>query len=62
MTRAEIKSQLLGPPGGSGAEHLPSAQGLTLGAGIKSHVGVPAGSLLPPLPGSLPLSVCLMNK
>ena len=44
MTRAEIKSQLLGPPGGSGAEHLPSAQGLTLGAGIKSHVGVPAGS------------------
>ena len=30
--------------------------------GIESRTGVPAGSPLLPLPGSLPLPVCLMNK
>ena len=47
--------------GHGGAENLPSAQGVILGSGIKSHTGLPVGSLLLPLPMSLPLSlsVCL---
>ena len=48
--------------GGSAVEHLPSAQGVILGSGIKSHIGLPVRSLLLPLPMSLPLSVSLMNK
>ena len=32
------------------------------GPGIESHIGLPAWSLLLPLPVSLPLSVSLMNK
>ena len=44
----------------------PSARGVILGSGIECHVGVPAWSLLLPLPVSLSLSlsVCLswMNK
>ena len=32
------------------------------GPGIESHIRLPAGNLLPPLPMSLPLSVSLMNK
>ena len=50
--------------GGSVVEHLPSAQVMILGSGIKSFIGLPTGSLLPPLPMSLPLSlsVSLMNK
>ena len=49
-----------GSLGGSAVERLPLAQGMILGSGIKSHVG----SLLLPLPVSLPfsLSVSLMNK
>ena len=51
--------------GGSVIEHLPLAQGAIPGSqdpGIKSHVGLPAGSLFLPLPVSLPLYVSLMNK
>ena len=36
-------------------EHLPLAQGVILGPGIESHVRLPSGSLLLPLPMSLPL-------
>ena len=38
------------------------AQRLILGPGIESHIRLLAGSLLLPLPMSLPLSVPLMNK
>ena len=57
-----------GSLGGSAVEHLPSAQGMILGPGIKSGIGLPAWSLLLPLPVSLllslsfSLSVSLMNK
>ena len=48
------------------AQRLPSPQGTILGSGIKSHIGLPAGSLLLPLPVSLllslSLSLILMNK
>ena len=40
---------------GSVVEHLPSTQGVTRGSGIESRIGLPAGSLLLPLPVSLPL-------
>ena len=43
--------------GGSVVGHLPSAQVVILGPGIKSHMGLLAGTLLLPLPVSLPLSV-----
>ena len=33
-----------------------------LSSGIKSHIGLPVGSLLLPLPVSLPLSVCLLMR
>ena len=41
---------------------LPLAQGTIPGPGIESHVGLPAWSLLLPLPVSMPLSVPFMNK
>ena len=47
----------LGCLGGSVVEHLPLAQGVFPGLGIESHVGLPARSLLLPLPMSLPLSL-----
>ena len=49
--------------GGSVVEHLPSAQG-SQGPGIESHIQLAAGSLLHPLPMSLPLSlsVTIINK
>ena len=49
--------------GASAVEHLPLAQGMILGSGIESHIGLPAWSLLLPLPMSLPhsLSLSLMN-
>ena len=53
---------MLGRLGGSVVEHLTSSQGLIPGSRIESHVGLPAWSLLLPLPVSLPLSVSLMNK
>ena len=45
--------------GGSVVEHLLLAHGMIPGSRIKSHIGLPIGSLLFPLPMSLPLSVCL---
>ena len=50
--------------GGSVVEPLPLAQVVIPGSWDESHIGFPAGSLLLPLPVSLPLSVCLsrINK
>ena len=48
-----------GAPGGSAIEHLPSAQGVILGSRIESLFGLPAESLILPLPVSLPLSLSL---
>ena len=45
--------------GGSGVECLPLVQGPITGSGIEFCVGLPAWSLLLPLPVSLPLSVCV---
>ena len=53
---------LLGRLSGSAVEHLPSAQDMILGPGIKSCIGLPAWSLLLPLRMSLPLSLSLINK
>ena len=39
--------------GGSVVECLPWAQGVIPGSGIESHMGLPVGSLLLPLPVSL---------
>ena len=54
----------MGCLGGSMVERLPLAQGVILGSGIESFISILAGSLLLPLPMSLPLSVCLswINK
>ena len=43
--------------GGSVVEHLPSAQVVIVRSGIKSHTGLPMGSLLLPLLMCLPPSV-----
>ena len=58
------KNAFQGLLGGSAVEHLPLAQVIILGAGIKSHIRLPAWSLLLPLPMSLPPSLCLsgINK
>ena len=50
--------------GGSVVGHLPLAQVVIQGPGIEFHFKFPTGSLLLPLPVSLPLCVCvsLMNK
>ena len=52
----------MGCLGGSAVEHLPSAQGMIPGSGIESRIGLPARSLLLPLPGSLPLSLCVSHE
>ena len=55
------REQTRGFLGDSVVEHLPLAQGVILGSwdpGIESHIGLPTGTLLLPLPVSLPLSVC----
>ena len=44
--------------GGSVVEPLPLARGVIPGPGIESHIKLPVGSLLLPLP----LSVSLINK
>ena len=65
LSRAQVKFyDALGCLGGSAVEHLPLAQGVIQGTGIKSHIGLPTGCLLLPLPlpMSLPLSLSLMNK
>ena len=56
------KKGILGHLGGSEVERLPSAQGVIPGSWDQVPIGLPAGSLLLPLPVYLPLSVCLMNK
>ena len=57
------KRELLeGRLSGSAVECLPLAQGVILGSGIESLIGLPVRSLLLPLPVSLPLTVSLMNK
>ena len=48
--------------GGSAVECLALAQGVILGLGIESHIGLPVRILLLPLPISLCLSVSLINK
>ena len=66
QVRAMDKQQKGGPLGGSGVELLPSAQGVTPGSRDQVPRQAPpaAGSLLPPPPGSRPLSVSgsLMSK
>ena len=61
-----MKTAFEGCLGGSAVERLPLAQGMIQGSGIKSHVRLPARSLLLPLTVSLPLSLSLtaslMNK
>ena len=52
----------LGHLGGSVVEHLPLAQGVIPGSGMEAYVGLPAWSLLLPLPVSLPLSVCVSHE
>ena len=54
----------MGCLGGSAVKHLPLAQGVILGSVIESHITLVVGSLLLPLPVSLPLSLCLsgINK
>ena len=52
----------MGNLGGSVVEHLSSAQVMILGPGIESHIGLPTGSLLLPLPMSLPLSVGVSHE
>ena len=50
---------MMGCLGGSVVECLPSAQGMILGPGIESHIGLPVWSLLLSLPVSLRLSLSL---
>ena len=45
--------------GGLAVERLPLAQVVILGSGIESSIRLLAGSLLLPLPRSLPLCVCV---
>ena len=47
---------------GSVVECLPLAQGMIPSPGIESHIGLPTGSLLLPLPMSASLHVSLMSK
>ena len=55
-----LKDMEEGLLGGSAVEGLLSAQGELLESRIEYNVGFPAGSLLLPLPMSLPLSLCLL--
>ena len=59
-----LKVEFLGCLGGSVVEHLPLAYVVIPGSRDQVPHRVPQESLLPPLPVSLPLSVCvsLMNK
>ena len=54
-----LKRQGLGCLDGSMIEHLPLAQGMISGPGIKSCTGIPTENLLLPLPVSLPFSLYL---
>ena len=53
-----FKLFIQGRLGGPVVKRLPLAQGMILGSGIESHIGLPAGSLLLPLP----VSLSLINK
>ena len=55
------KKTIWGRLGGSAVEHLPLAQSMILGLGIKFHIGLPVRNLLLPLPMSLPLSLCFLQ-
>ena len=48
--------------GGSAVERVPLAQGMTPGSWDRVPHGLPAGSLLLPLPVSLPLSLCIPHE
>ena len=48
--------------GGSAVEGLPSAQGVILGSGIESRIGLLAESLLLSLPVSLTPSLCVSHE
>ena len=52
-----FKVEVVGRLGASAIERLPSAQGEILGSWDPVPIGLLAGSLLLPLPMSLPLSV-----
>ena len=54
-----VKMSISWTPGWLGGEHLPLAQVMIPGFWDQVHVGLPAGSLLLPLPVSLTLSMCL---
>ena len=57
-----LKSLSQGRLGDSVVEHLPLAQGVIPGLGIKSYIGLPTGSLLFPLPMSLRLSLSVSHE
>ena len=57
-----LRFYLLGSPSGPVVWCRLGPGGWSWRPGIESHVGLPAWSLLLPLPVSLPLSVSLMNK
>ena len=57
-----LKTLLQGCLGGSAVECLPLAQSMIPGSGIESHIGLPAWSLLLPLPMSLLLSLCASHE
>ena len=54
-----IKMKFEGCLGSSAVEHLPLAQGMIPGTRIESHIRLPAGSLLFPLPVCVSASLCL---
>ena len=54
-----IQKGTQGCVGGLGVEHLPLAEVMIRGPGVKSHTGLRTGNLLLPLPVSLLLSLCL---
>ena len=64
FTSALNFSKFQGCLGGSAVEHLPLAQVVIPGSRIESHIGLPARTLLLPLPMSLPLTLYLscINK
>ena len=53
------RKRFQGHLGGSVVEHLPLAEVVILGPGIKSHIGLPRREPASPLPVALPLCVCL---
>ena len=57
-SRSTAELHRLGHLGGSVVELLPLARGMISGSRIESHIGLPLGSLLLPLP----VPVSLMNK